>query len=57
MRSDVWCVDNTFANNTIADFQAGHAFANLDDFADPFMARRNRVRNRDDVVAGQQFVI
>ena len=39
------------------DLEARYVLADLDDLADPFVAGRHRIGDRDDVLAGEQLVV
>ena len=53
----LWRIDDAFANDPVAGLQALDVASNLDNLSDPFMAGGNRIGNRDNVVAGKQFII
>src|ERR1700733_3124853 len=46
-----------FTDHPVADLKALHQFADFDDFAGPFVARPDRIGNRDDVSPGQELVV
>jgi hypothetical protein len=45
------CVDNTFANDPVAEDESINVLTNFNNFAYPFVARRDWIRNRYNIIA------
>jgi hypothetical protein len=50
-------LDHAFADDPVTFLETGDVLADLDDLADPFVAGRYGIGDRDDVLAREQFVV
>ena len=50
-------LDDAFADDAVAGLESLDRLANLDDFADPLMARRDGIADRNDVAPVEQLVV
>ena len=57
MVDTLWRADHTFAHHTVTTRQTLDVAPNLDHLAHPFMTGRHRIRDWDDVIARQKFII
>jgi hypothetical protein len=51
------CLNHALTDHAITGLDAGHALADFHDLTDPLMTWYDRVGNRDDVLAGEKFVV
>src|SRR5471030_3214969 len=50
-------LDDTFANHAVPNVKTRHRLSHFYDFSAPFMARGDRIGDRDDVSASEKLII